>query len=214
MLFRSKILAIQNWPTPKTVKQVQSFLGFANFYRHFIKNFSKIALPLTTLTKKDIKEFHRNHPSAPRPVQLNEFTFIPIHNFTEPPVLNIPSWIDRKELADLWQHTRTIIAETPVNKPIDKSNSTPVNTNWLALPIDDWNSPDPASIPPSQSNDGWQPITNPTTWDHPKNLRLIAISKRNRKHLYTSPIPPVPIIPGLPQEICLKIRDMLIEILQ
>ena len=49
----AKILAIQNWPTPKTVKQVQSFLGFANFYRRFIKNFSKIALPLTTLTKKD-----------------------------------------------------------------------------------------------------------------------------------------------------------------
>ena len=49
----AKILAIQNWPTPKTVKPVQSFLGFANFYRRFIKNFSKIALPLTTLTKKD-----------------------------------------------------------------------------------------------------------------------------------------------------------------
>ena len=49
----AKIFAIQNWPTPKTVKQVQSFLGFANFYCGFIKNFSKIALPLTTLTKKD-----------------------------------------------------------------------------------------------------------------------------------------------------------------
>ena len=48
-----KILAIQNWPTPKTIKQVQFFLGFANFYRRFIKNFSKIALPLTTLMKKD-----------------------------------------------------------------------------------------------------------------------------------------------------------------
>ena len=50
----AKISAISNWPTPKTVKQEQSFLGFANFYRRFIKNFSKIALPLTTLTKKDI----------------------------------------------------------------------------------------------------------------------------------------------------------------
>jgi hypothetical protein len=49
----AKIFTIKNWPTPKTVKQVQSFLGFANFYRLFIKNFSKIALPLTTLMKKD-----------------------------------------------------------------------------------------------------------------------------------------------------------------
>ena len=49
----AKIFAIQNWLTPKTIKQVQSFLGFANFYRRFIKDFLKIALPLTTLTKKD-----------------------------------------------------------------------------------------------------------------------------------------------------------------
>ena len=48
----AKILTIQNWPIPKTVKQVQSFLGFANFYRCFIKNFSKIPLPLTRHTKK------------------------------------------------------------------------------------------------------------------------------------------------------------------
>jgi hypothetical protein len=35
------------------VKEVQSFLGFANFYRQFIKDYSKIAAPLTNLTKKD-----------------------------------------------------------------------------------------------------------------------------------------------------------------
>src|SRR5258707_13799129 len=46
----TKISAISDWPTPKTKKQVQAFLGFANFYRRFIKNFSKIAKPLTLLT--------------------------------------------------------------------------------------------------------------------------------------------------------------------
>ena len=37
--------------TPKTIKEVLSFLGFANFYRRFIEEFSKLALPLTELTK-------------------------------------------------------------------------------------------------------------------------------------------------------------------
>jgi hypothetical protein len=50
-----KIRTITEWPPIANVKDVQSFLGFANFYRRFIYNFSKIAAPLTRLTKKDIK---------------------------------------------------------------------------------------------------------------------------------------------------------------
>lgn len=48
-----KVQVIKDWPTPKTVKEVQSFLGFANFYRPFIKDYSLIAVPLTALTHKD-----------------------------------------------------------------------------------------------------------------------------------------------------------------
>jgi hypothetical protein len=48
-----KIEAITSWPKPITVKEVQSFLGFANFYRQFIKDYSKIATLLMNLTKKD-----------------------------------------------------------------------------------------------------------------------------------------------------------------
>ena len=40
---------------PKNVKDVQSFLGFANFYRRFIANYSAIAKPLTNLTRKEVK---------------------------------------------------------------------------------------------------------------------------------------------------------------
>jgi hypothetical protein len=48
-----KIAAVKEWTTPKTVKDVQSFLGFANYYRKFIKNYSKITTPLTEITKKE-----------------------------------------------------------------------------------------------------------------------------------------------------------------
>ncbi|SLM39535.1 Zinc finger, CCHC-type [Lasallia pustulata] len=49
----NKVTAIQEWPEPKTVKEVQAFLGFANFYRRFIEKYSQKATPLTNLTKKD-----------------------------------------------------------------------------------------------------------------------------------------------------------------
>lgn len=45
-----KVEAVKNWPAPKSKKEVQSFLGFCNFYRQFIKDFSAIAKPLTSLT--------------------------------------------------------------------------------------------------------------------------------------------------------------------
>ena len=48
-----KIQGIMEWPTPKMVKDVQSFLGFCNFYRMFIKDFSNIAHPLNNLTCKN-----------------------------------------------------------------------------------------------------------------------------------------------------------------
>jgi hypothetical protein len=47
-----KIGAVQQWPLPKIVSDVRSFLGLANFYRRFVKGYSRIALPLTELTKE------------------------------------------------------------------------------------------------------------------------------------------------------------------
>jgi hypothetical protein len=48
-----KVRAVVEWREPTNVKGVQSFLGFANFYRRFIWGFSKITTPLTRLTRKD-----------------------------------------------------------------------------------------------------------------------------------------------------------------
>lgn len=50
----SKVTSILEWPKPTSVKGVQSFLGFANFYRRFIRDYSKIVTPMTSLTKKDL----------------------------------------------------------------------------------------------------------------------------------------------------------------
>src|ERR1700724_2672312 len=49
----SKLESIARWAVPTKVKEVQSFLGLANYYRRFIKDFSKIATPLHKLTRKD-----------------------------------------------------------------------------------------------------------------------------------------------------------------
>jgi hypothetical protein len=50
----SKTQAIRDWPKLTTVKELQGFLEFVNFNQQFIKDYSKIALPLTEITKKDI----------------------------------------------------------------------------------------------------------------------------------------------------------------
>ncbi|KAF8750101.1 hypothetical protein RHS01_09498 [Rhizoctonia solani] len=52
-LDKLKIQAVQEWPTPTKVKEVQSFLGFANFLHRFVANFSHMARPLHNLVKKD-----------------------------------------------------------------------------------------------------------------------------------------------------------------
>ena len=47
-----KVQGVTDWPQPMKVKDVQSFIGFVNFYRRFIQNFSEIAHPLHALTQK------------------------------------------------------------------------------------------------------------------------------------------------------------------
>ena len=45
-----KIEAVSNWPRPMNVIEIQSFLGLAGYYRKFVKDFSKLASPMTKLT--------------------------------------------------------------------------------------------------------------------------------------------------------------------
>ena len=50
-----KIKGILDWPIPKCIKNVQKFLGLANYYCSFIKDFASIARPLHNMVKKDQK---------------------------------------------------------------------------------------------------------------------------------------------------------------
>jgi hypothetical protein len=47
----NRISSVRNWPTPTTVKEVQQFLGFANYNRRFIRGFGQVAAPITSLLK-------------------------------------------------------------------------------------------------------------------------------------------------------------------
>jgi len=52
---KKKVEGVLNWPVPRNVKEVQKFLGLANYYRRFIKNFAKVAVLLHVLVRKEQK---------------------------------------------------------------------------------------------------------------------------------------------------------------
>ena len=52
---KEKVQEVIEWPVPKSMKDVQKFLGLANYYRRFVKDFAKIARPLYEMTRKENK---------------------------------------------------------------------------------------------------------------------------------------------------------------
>ena len=84
----SKVQTIQDWPVPRKVKDIQSFLGFANFYRRFIADYSKIVVPLTRLTRKGV-------PWIFSDAALHSFNTLKLA-FTTAPILT--HWIPDKQL--------------------------------------------------------------------------------------------------------------------
>ena len=50
-----KVEAVLSWERPKSVFEIRSFLGLAGYYRRFIEDFSRIAAPMTRLTRKEVK---------------------------------------------------------------------------------------------------------------------------------------------------------------
>lgn len=51
----AKVEAVSQWQQPKIVTEIRSFLGLVGYYNRFIKEFSKISLPLTQMTRKGVR---------------------------------------------------------------------------------------------------------------------------------------------------------------
>jgi len=58
---QEKIKTIKEWKMPTKVKDVESFIGFANFYQRFIQNFSYMAKPLNKLKGKNEWTWNKEH---------------------------------------------------------------------------------------------------------------------------------------------------------
>ena len=77
-----KLDGIASWPTPQKVKDVRSFLGFANFYRCFIPDYSNVAQLLIDLTKKNLP-WHWS-PACQTSPDILKFLFL------SKPILHLP----------------------------------------------------------------------------------------------------------------------------
>ncbi|KAL5481228.1 hypothetical protein EMCRGX_G021353 [Ephydatia muelleri] len=118
-----KTTKVKHWSLPRNVKEVQQFLGFANYYRRFIKCFAKIAKPLHKLTERSAVAFRwtPNAKDFTKPFILDtdasnegigavlsqldsqgqELTIVPYNGFTEP-----RNWKDK--LPDGWKNCSSL----------------------------------------------------------------------------------------------------------
>ncbi len=82
---QQKVQAVVNWPQPTTLKELQCFLEFANFYRRFILNFSTVAGPMTSMVKKGTHRLSWSSAAITAFRSLKErFTTAPILHHPDP----------------------------------------------------------------------------------------------------------------------------------
>ncbi|KAL0148123.1 hypothetical protein M9458_056593 [Cirrhinus mrigala] len=88
----AKVQTVTEWPQPTTIKELQRFLGFANFYRCFIRNYSTVASPLTLLLKDKPHKLKWTEEANQALISLKErFTSAPILKHPDP---NLPFIIE------------------------------------------------------------------------------------------------------------------------
>ena len=123
----SKVKAIMDWPAPTMVRSVRSFLGLANFYQQFIKDYATLAKPLTDLMQKD-KAFTWGN------VEANVFASLKTC-FTTAPILAYPDNDCQFRL-----ETNTSDFATGAVLSIQKDDKWhPVTFSSHAMSLEEWN---------------------------------------------------------------------------
>ena len=105
--------AIRTWPFPTSLEELRRFLGFAGFYRRFIKDFSTIACPLHELTKKNVPFIWGN---------AHDFAFNELKRLlTEAPLLALPDFSKTFEieyLGEVQTEAQTRMMKSMVEFPV------------------------------------------------------------------------------------------------
>ncbi|KAK3543491.1 hypothetical protein QTP70_023204 [Hemibagrus guttatus] len=81
---QAMVHAVTEWPEPTTVKELQRFLGFANFYQRFIRNYSSVSSPLTSLLRVRVRD------TSASPVQWDLVEVVQRAHDEEPPPADCP----------------------------------------------------------------------------------------------------------------------------
>ena len=153
-----KVDGVLSWPQPKTVKDIRKFLGLANYYRRFIKDFARVARPLNILTRKDKKWWWKEAQQEAFNKLKQVFTTKPVlvaldldkefrveanaSNYTTGGVLSIKCSDDKwrpvafisKSLSDTERNYEIIIFQKYDNYVILSPNNSPkINNSRIAL---------------------------------------------------------------------------------
>lgn len=80
----AKVKAVVEWPTPQSRKELQRFLGFANFYRRFVRNYSTMVAPLTCLTSSSVRFIWSEAADRAFQTLKSRFTNAPILTTPDP----------------------------------------------------------------------------------------------------------------------------------
>uniref|UniRef100_A0A8C5MC00 Gypsy retrotransposon integrase-like protein 1 n=1 Tax=Leptobrachium leishanense TaxID=445787 RepID=A0A8C5MC00_9ANUR len=170
-----KVKAIESWPTPVTRKETQRFIGFANFYRKFIRSFSRVIRPLTKLTCTT-KPFKWTEEATKAFRDLK-------HRFTTAPILTLPDPIkpyylevDASDVA-----TGAILSQRDVNN--DHLHPVAFSSKRLSTAESNYDVGDKELLAIKRAFEEWRHLLEGT--EHPitvytdhKNLEYLKTAKR------------------------------------
>ncbi|KAI2647013.1 Transposon Tf2-6 polyprotein [Labeo rohita] len=158
---KKKVNAVLNWPRPTMLRELQRFLGFSNFYRHFIRQFSSVAAPLTAMVKKGASRLTWTQPA------LQAFNDLRLR-FSTAPILHHPD-PDKPFVVEVDASTDALSRIHEPDRPISSTESV-LPASMIVAPVT-WDIM--TEISEAQTQD-------PTPADCPNNLVYVPLTLRAR----------------------------------